>query len=84
MSLLGVVLTAVIALSATTFVANMIAGIMLQASQPFVLVHELRDHAIVYRICGFLPNMKYLLSSRSNLRKKVLEQMHGNQFATSA
>lgn len=84
LSLLGVVLTAVIALSATTFVAIMIAGIMLQASQPFVLVHELRDHAIVYRICGFLPNMKYLLSSRSNLRKKVLEQMHGNQFATSA
>ncbi|MBE9537957.1 MAG: mechanosensitive ion channel [Proteobacteria bacterium] len=165
LSLLGVVLTAVIALSATTFVANMIAGIMLQASQPFrpgdyirvndqfgrvtrrslvhtqiqtewrdltnlpnlilvnnpltvlhregtiifaeisigydvtylrveelllvagkeakltepfVLVHELLDHAVVYRICGFLPEMKNLLSSRSNLRKKVLEQMHGN------
>ncbi len=165
LSLLGVVLTAVIALSATTFVANMIAGIMLQASQPFrpgdylrvgdqfgrvtkrslvhtqiqtewrdfttlpnlmlvnnpvtvlhrdgtiifaeisigydvtylkveellllagqeaklkepfVLIHELLDHAVVYRICGFLPQMKNLLSSRSNLRKKVLEQMHGN------
>jgi len=165
LSLLGVVLTAVIALSATTFVANMIAGIMLQASQPFrpgdylrvgdqfgrvtkrslvhtqiqtewrdfttlpnlmlvnnpvtvlhrdgtiifaeisigydvtylrveellllagqeaklkepfVLIHELLDHAVVYRICGFLPEMKNLLSSRSNLRKKVLEQMHGN------
>ena len=165
LSLLGVVLTAVIALSATTFVANMIAGIMLQASEPFrpgdyikvndqfgrvtrrslvhtqiqtewrdltnlpnlmlvnnpvtvlhregtiifaevsigydvtylqveelllvagkeakltepfVLVHELLDHAVVYRICGFLPEMKNLLSSRSNLRKKVLEQMHGN------
>ena len=165
LSLLGVVLTAVIALSATTFVANMIAGIMLQASQPFrpgdyvkvndqfgrvtkrslvhtqiqtewrdltnlpnlmlvnnpvtvlhregtiifaevsigydvtylrveellltageeakltepfVLVHELLDHAVVYRICGFLPEMKNLLSSRSNLRKKILEQMHGN------
>jgi len=165
LSLLGVVLTAVIALSATTFVANMIAGVMLQASQPFrpgdyvrvndqfgrvtrrslvhtqiqtewrdltnlpnlmlvnnpvtvlhregtiifaeisigydvtylrveelllkageeakltepfVLVHELLDHAVVYRICGFLPEMKNLLSSRSNLRKKVLEQMHGN------
>jgi small-conductance mechanosensitive channel len=165
LSLLGVVLTAVIALSATTFVSNMIAGIMLQASQPFrpgdyvrvndqfgrvtkrslvhtqiqtewrdltnlpnlmlvnnpvtvlhregtiifaeisisydvtylrveellliagkeakltepfVLVHELLDHAVVYRICGFLPDIKNLLSSRSNLRKKVLEQMHGN------
>ncbi len=167
LSLLGVVLTAVIALSATTFVANIIAGIMLQASQPFrpgdylkvndqfgrvtkrslvhtqiqtewrdltnlpnlmlvnnpitvlhregtiifaeisigynvtylrveelllnagldaklsepfVLVHELLDHAVVYRICGFLPEMKNLLSSRSNLRKKVLEQMHGNDI----
>jgi len=165
MSLLGVVLTAVIALSATTFVANAIAGVMLQASQPFrpgdyvrvndqfgrvtrrslvhtqiqtewrdlttlpnlmlvnnpvtvlhrdgtiifveisisyditylrveelllkageeaklrepfVLVHELLDHAVVYRACGFLPEMKNLLSARSNLRKKVLEQMHGN------
>ena len=165
LSLLGVVLTAVIALSATTFVSNMIAGIMLQASQPFrpgdyvkvndqfgrvtkrslvhtqiqtewrdltnlpnlmlvnnpvtvlhregtiiyaevsigydvtylrveellliagkeakltdpfVLVHELLDHAVVYRVCGFLPDIKNLLSSRSNLRKKVLEQMHGN------
>jgi len=165
LSLLGVVLTGVIALSATTFVANTIAGIMLQASQPFrpgdylkvndqfgrvtkrslvhtqiqtewrdftnlpnlmlvnnpvtvlhregtiifaeisigyditylrveelllnagldaklsepfVLVHELLDHAVVYRICGFLPEMKNLISARSNLRKKVLEQMHGN------
>ena len=165
LSLLGVVLTAILALAATTFVTNMIAGIMLQASQPFrpgdyvrvndqfgrvtktslfhtqiqtewrdltnlpnlmlvnnpvtvmhrdgtiihaeisigydvtylrveelllnagadaglrepfVLVHELLDHAVVYRICGFLPDMKNLLSSRSNLRKKVLEQMHGN------
>jgi small conductance mechanosensitive channel len=165
LSLLGVVLTAILALAATTFVTNMIAGIMLQASQPFrpgdyvrvndqfgrvtksslfhtqiqtewrdltnlpnlmlvnnpvtvmhrdgtiihaeisigydvtylrveelllqagadaglrepfVLVHELLDHAVVYRICGFLPEMNHLLSSRSNLRKKVLEQMHGN------
>lgn len=167
LSLLGVVLTAILALAATTFVTNMIAGIMLQASQPFrpgdyvrvndqfgrvtksslfhtqiqtewrdltnlpnlmlvnnpvtvmhrdgtiihaeisigydvtylrveelllkagadaglrepfVLVHELLDHAVVYRVCGFLPEMNHLLSSRSNLRKKVLEQMHGNDI----
>jgi small conductance mechanosensitive channel len=165
LSLLGVVLTAVIALSSTTFVSNAMAGIMLQATQPFrpgdylrvkdqfgrvtkrslvhtqiqtewrdittlpnlllvnnpitvlyrdgttifielslgydetytrveklllvaadeaglsepfVLVHELLDHAVIYRVCGFLPEMKYLLSARSRLRKKVLEQMHGN------
>ncbi len=165
LSLLGVVLTAVIALSSTTFVSNAMAGIMLQATQPFrpgdyirvndqfgrvtkrtlvntqiqtewrdlttlpnlllvnspvnvlhregtiifaevsigydipytrveelmllaaldagleepfVLVHELLDHAVAYRVCGFLPSIKNLLSSRSNLRKTVLAQMHGN------
>jgi small conductance mechanosensitive channel len=165
LSLLGVVLTAVIALSSTTFVSNAMAGIMLQAThsfrpgdyirvndqfgrvikrtlvntqiqtewrdlttlpnlllinnpvnvlhregtiifaevsigydapytrveelmklaaanagleEPFVLVHELLDHAVAYRVCGFLPSIKNLLSSRSNLRKTVLAQMHGN------
>lgn len=165
LSLLGVVLTAVIALSSTTFVSNAMAGIMLQATQPFrpgdyirvndqfgrvarrslvstqiqtewrdlatlpnlmlvnnpvtvlhregtiiyaevslgydvthtrveelmlraagdagledpfLLVHELLDHAVAYRICGFLPSLDNLLSSRSNLRKTILEQMHGN------
>jgi len=165
LSLLGVVLTAVIALSSTTFVSNAIAGIMLQATrpfrpgdyirvnqefgrvtrrslihtqiqtewrdlttlpnlmlinnpvtvlhregtiiyaelsigydvtytrveellliagaeagleEPFLLVHELLDHAVAYRICGFLPSMNNLLSSRSNLRKTVLEQMHSH------
>jgi small conductance mechanosensitive channel len=167
LSLMGVVITAVIAIASTTFVSNMIAGIMLQATQPFrpgdyvrvadqfgrvtkrslvhtqiqtewrdltnlpnlllvnnpvtvlhregsviyteislsydvtylrveelllaagqaakleepfVLVHDLQDHAVVYRICGFLTEMKYLVSARSNLRKRVLEQMHGNDI----
>ncbi len=165
LSLLGVVLTAVIALSSTTFVANAMAGVMLHFTQPFrpgdyirvkeefgrvtrrslihtqiqtewrdistlpnlmlvnnpvtvlhrdgtiisaevsigydvaytdvqelllrageesglhepfVLVQELLDHAVLYRICGFLQEMQHPLSSRSNLRKKVLEQLHGN------
>lgn len=167
LSLLGVVLTAVIALSSTTFVSNAMAGVMLQATQPFrpgdyirvndqfgrvikrtlvntqiqtewrdlttlpnlllinspvnvlyregtiifaevslgydiaytrveelmqraalaagleepfVLVHELLDHAVAYRVCGFLPSSENLLSARSNLRKTVLEQMHGNDI----
>ncbi|MBN7797026.1 mechanosensitive ion channel domain-containing protein [Parahaliea mediterranea] len=165
LSLLGVVLTAVIALSSTTFVSNAMAGVMLHLTQPFrpgdyvrvnqefgrvtkrslvhtqiqtewrdittlpnlllvnnpvtvmhrdgtiisaevsigydvaytrveelllqaaegadllepfVLVQELLDHAVLYRVCGFLPEMKHPLSSRSNLRKKVLEHLHGN------
>ena len=46
--------------------------------EPFVLVNELLDHAVSYRVCGFLPSIKNLLSARSNLRKTILEQMHGN------
>ncbi|TGD72590.1 mechanosensitive ion channel family protein [Mangrovimicrobium sediminis] len=165
LSLLGVVLTAVIALSSTTFVSNAMAGVMLHFTQPFrpgdyvrvneqfgrvtrrslvhtqiqtewrdittlpnlllvnnpvtvmhrdgtiisaevsigydvaypevqdallragedsglrepfVLVQELLDHAVLYRICGFLAEMKHPLTARSNLRKKVLEQLHGS------
>jgi small conductance mechanosensitive channel len=165
LSLLGVVLTAVIAISSTTFVANAMAGVMLQATKPFrpgdylrigeqfgrvtklslvhtqmqtetrdittlpnlllvanpitvlhregtiisaeislgydvpytrveelllkaaedsgleesyVMVQELLDHAVVYLAAGFLPEMKHLLTARSRLRKKILEQMHGN------
>ena len=164
LSLLGVIVTAVIALSSTTFVANIMAGLMLQASNtirpgdfirvgqefgrvtrrsllqtriqtewrdlttlpnsllinspvtvlhrdgtiisaelslgydlpytqietlltqaaaetgledPFVLVQELLDHAVSYRVAGFLPETKNLLTARSNLRKKALELLHG-------
>ncbi len=56
----------------------LIAGQEAKLKEPFVLVQELLDHAVVYRVCGFLPEMKNLLSARSNLRKRVLEQMHGN------
>jgi hypothetical protein len=31
-----------------------------------------------YRVAGFLPEMKNLISARSNLRKKILEVMHGH------
>ena len=165
LSLIGVVLTAVIALSSTTIVANVIAGLMLQASNtirpgdfirvadqfgrvtrrsllqtriqtewrdlttlpnimlinnpvtvlhrdgtiisaelslgydlpyteveallteaatetgledPFVLVQELLDHAVSYRVAGFLTETKNLLTARSNLRKKTLEILHGH------
>jgi small-conductance mechanosensitive channel len=44
--------------------------------EPFVLVQELLDHAVSYRVCGFLPEMKHPLSARSKLRKKVLEVLH--------
>ena len=164
LSLLGVVLTAVIAISSTTFVSNMMAGLMLrmiksfrpgdfihigdkfgrvterglfhteiqtedrdlatfpnlylitnpvtvvhstgtiisatlslgydvahaeleplmkraaeQASlqDPFVLITELGDFSVSYRVAGFLPEVKTLVTARSNLRKQVLDVLHG-------
>jgi small conductance mechanosensitive channel len=165
LSLLGVLLTAIIALSSTTIVANAMAGLMLQSSktirpgdfirvdgqfgrvtrrsllqtqiqtewrdlttlpnillinspvtvlhregtiifaeislgydtpytrieellkqaatdagleEPFVLAQELLDHAVAYRVAGFLTETKNLLTARSNLRKKTLAILHGN------
>lgn len=163
LSLVGVVLTAIIALSSTTFVANAMAGIMLQATKPFrpgdfilvngvfgqvtrialvstriqtetrdftnlpnlllvthpitvqhregtiiqadvslgydihhrdaehhllsaaskagfsdpyVLVLELLDHAVSYRVAGFLNDVKNPLSARSALRRHMLDELH--------
>lgn len=164
LSLIGVVLTAIIALSSTTFVSNAMAGIMLQATRPFkpgdfilvngvfgrvtrrslvstriqtetrdftnlpnlllvtqpvtvqhregtiiqadvslgydvhhsfaerellkaaegagltdpyVLVAELLDHAVVYRAAGFLEDVVNPLTARSQLRQKMLDELHG-------
>ena len=163
LSLIGVVLTAIIALSSTTFVSNAMAGIMLQATRPFkpgdfilvngvfgrvtrrslvstriqtetrdftnlpnlllvtqpvtvqhregtiiqadvslgydvhhslakrellkaaenagladpyVLVAELLDHAVVYRAAGFLEDVVNPLTARSQLRQKMLDALH--------
>lgn len=56
----------------------LVAGEEAGLTEPFVLVQELLDHAVVYRACGFLEDMKHPLTARSNLRKKILEQLHGN------
>jgi small-conductance mechanosensitive channel len=163
LSLLGAVITGIIALSSTTFVANAMAGVMLRATSPFrvgdfirveglfgrvthralmhtrvqtdtrdfttlpnmllvkqgvtvlhregtiiqadlslgydvhhgeveeqlkaavafagledpyVLIIELLDHAIVYRAAGFLPDVKNPLSARSQLLAAILDHLH--------
>jgi len=163
LSLLGIVLTALIALSSTTFVANAMAGIMLQATKPFrpgdfievdgvfgrvtrrslvhtrlqtetrdfttlpnlllvnrpvkvlhregtiiqaevslgydidhanaeqqlilaateaqldepyVLIVELLDHAVIYRVAGFLADFNNPISARSLLRREMLDALH--------
>jgi hypothetical protein len=56
----------------------LLAGTDAGLEDPYVLVHELLDHAVAYRVCGFLPSIEGLISARSNLRKTVLARMHGN------
>ncbi|MBU1709166.1 MAG: mechanosensitive ion channel [Proteobacteria bacterium] len=46
--------------------------------EPFVLVKELGDFSVTYRIAGFLSEIKQLLTVRSNLRKKVMDILHEN------
>ncbi|MBO6558578.1 MAG: mechanosensitive ion channel [Pseudomonadales bacterium] len=165
LSLLGIVITAVIALSSTTFVANIMAGLMLRAvnsfhpgdfirsqdmfgrvterglfhteiqtedrdlatvpnlflvtnpvtvvhdsgtiisatlslgydishrrieelliqaandaglTDSFVLVGELGDFSVSYRVGGFFEDVSKLLTAKSNLRKKILSVLHRN------
>lgn len=45
--------------------------------QPFAQVIDLQDFAVAYRVAGFLREPKQLLSSRSSLRKHMLDVLHG-------
>lgn len=44
---------------------------------PFVLVTELGDFSVTYRIAGFLPEIKTLVTAQSSLRKQLLDNLHG-------
>ncbi len=46
-------------------------------SQAFVLIEGLGDHAITYRVSGFLEEVRLLLSARSRLNAHILEVLHG-------
>ncbi|TNF33619.1 MAG: mechanosensitive ion channel [Gammaproteobacteria bacterium] len=46
--------------------------------EPFVQVRDLGDYSVLYRISGFLPEVKHLLTERSNLRKHVMDELHMN------
>lgn len=45
--------------------------------EPFVRVVELGDFSVSYRVAGMLKEVKMLLTARSNLRKQVLDSIHG-------
>ncbi|MDH5632792.1 MAG: mechanosensitive ion channel family protein [Gammaproteobacteria bacterium] len=46
-------------------------------TDPFVLVTELGDFSVNYRVAGFLNDVKTLVTARSSLRKHVLDVLHG-------
>lgn len=43
----------------------------------FVLVQELGDYSVTYRIGGLLTEVKSLISARSRLRARMLDALHG-------
>lgn len=46
--------------------------------EPFVQLIELGDYAVKYKINGMLAEVKSLLTARSNLRREVLDMLHGD------
>jgi hypothetical protein len=46
-------------------------------SDAFVRVMALGDHAVSYRVSGFLMDVKSLISARSRLHGQVLDALHG-------
>lgn len=46
----------------------------------YVLVVDLLDHAVVYRVYGFLENPRTLVTSRSLLRVAMLDALHENDI----
>jgi len=44
--------------------------------EPFVHILELGNYSVSYRIAGLLADVKWLISARSNLCRKVLDVLH--------
>lgn len=47
-------------------------------TEPFVQITELGDHAISYRVYGFLEDVSNLVTKRTELRGKMLDRLHGD------
>jgi small conductance mechanosensitive channel len=56
--------------------ALMKAAIEVGLEEPFVYVMDLGDFSVTYRLAGLLTDVKSLLSTRSNLRMKMLDTLH--------
>ncbi|MCA8976819.1 MAG: mechanosensitive ion channel [Planctomycetes bacterium] len=47
-----------------------------ELSEPFVQVEELGDYSVTYRIAGLLTEVKQIPTMRSQLRKRMLDELH--------
>ncbi|MDA1184141.1 MAG: mechanosensitive ion channel family protein [Acidobacteria bacterium] len=47
-----------------------------ELGEPFVQILELGDFSVHYRIAGFLPDAKHLITARSRLRMMMLDSLH--------
>ena len=45
--------------------------------EPFVQVMQLGDFSVTYRVAGLLGEARQLITARSNLRKAVMDALHG-------
>jgi small conductance mechanosensitive channel len=45
-------------------------------TDPFILIMELGDYSITYRASGMLTEVRHLISVRSKLREKMLDNLH--------
>lgn len=45
-------------------------------TDPFVLIMELGDFSVTYRAAGMLTEVKHLISTRSDLRKMMMDSLH--------
>lgn len=44
--------------------------------ESYMLVRELGDFSVTYRVCGFLKDTKSIISARSRLRASILDTLH--------
>jgi small-conductance mechanosensitive channel len=47
-----------------------------ELQDPFVQITQLGDSSVTYRVAGFLPEVKHLLTARSTLRKRIMDTLH--------
>ncbi len=48
-----------------------------ELTDPFVQITALGDHAVTYRVYGFLADVGNLVTKRTELRGKMLDRLHG-------